>query len=416
VREFYSPRHESVFLLPRGNGKTTLMAALALFELLRDPRAAIVCAAATREQALHLFDAARRLALSNPAIREKLTITRRELRTASEGRLLVVSADAEKQLGWDPTLVIVDELCAHRDDQLYISLRTALIKRPDAKLVVISTAGVIGTGPLIELRDRCLRQKRIERDGVLTTARGRHLGLIEWALPDDWSLDRAHEANPASWITSDRLVELRDAVHESAFRRFHCNQWTTVETHWLEPGAWQACAAAYTIARGEEVWLGVDVGGTRSASAVVWVTQDLRVGVRVFEGDEAVLAVRAEVERLATEFDVVSVSYDPWRFRESAFELERRGLRAIEWPQTDGRMVPASEHLYAAVVERRLQHPDDEDLNRHVACAVAKSTARGWRLWKVDDQKPIDAVVALAMAVDSAGRVEPTRRSQVVIY
>nr|MBA3261337.1 hypothetical protein [Thermoleophilaceae bacterium] len=194
VNEFYSPRRESLFLIPRGNGKTALLAALGLFELLADPAAVIVCAAATREQALHLFDAARKFALRSESIRSRLTITRRELRTASEGRLTVVAADAEKQLGWDPTLVLVDELCAHRDDSLYVSLRTALVKRPSARLVTISTAGIVGDGPLAELRKRCLGQEHVVRDGTLTEARGPNLGMLEWALPDEWPLDRAVEA------------------------------------------------------------------------------------------------------------------------------------------------------------------------------------------------------------------------------
>ncbi|HEX2111867.1 MAG TPA: hypothetical protein VHF67_09960 [Gaiellaceae bacterium] len=63
-------------------------------------------------------------------------------------------------------------------------------------------------------------------------------------------------------------------------------------------------------------------------------------------------------------------------------------------------MIAASERLYDAVVQRRLLHPDDVELNTHVRNAVAKRTRRGWRLDKADRSSKIDAVVALAMAVD----------------
>jgi len=112
VGEALSPRRELIVLIPRRNGKTTLMAAVALFRLLKDSDAAIVLAAASREQAGHLFNSARSFALSNREVRARLEITRRKLR-APTGRLIVVSADAERQLGWDPSLVVVDELCAH---------------------------------------------------------------------------------------------------------------------------------------------------------------------------------------------------------------------------------------------------------------------------------------------------------------
>ena len=402
VEEAFSDRRELLVLIPRGNGKTTLMAALGLFQLLRDPQAAIVCAAASREQAGHLFDKARGFALANPSVRARLTITRRELRTATDGRLLVVAADAEKQLGWDPSLIFLDELCAHRHDDLYMSLRTSLVKRPDAKMITISTAGVGADSPLGQLRQRALSLPEVHRDGTFTRAGGTGLAMLEWQLPEEWPLERAHEANPATWVTPECLEEQREAVHELAFRRFHANQWTSAEGYWLPAGAWQDCAADYTIEPGEPVWVGVDVGGSRAASAVVWVTEDLRVGCEVFEGTEAVLAVEERVRRLAGEQDVRAVAFDPWRFQQAALELEQERLTMVEFPQSHARMVPASERLYAAIVEERLRHPDDPELNRHVAAAVAKDTPRGWRLDKSDRNAQIDAVVALAMALEAA--------------
>lgn len=82
----------------------------------------------------------------------------------------------------------------------------------------------------------------------------------------------------------------------------------------------------------------------------------------------------------------------------------------VEFPQTNVRMGPASEKLYAAVIEERLTHSNDPDLNGHVANAVAKATPRGWRLDKSERGGQVDGVIALAMAVDRAEqREEPAR-------
>ncbi len=70
-------------------------------------------------------------------------------------------------------------------------------------------------------------------------------------------------------------------------------------------------------------------------------------------------------------------------------------------------MTAASERLHAAIVEKRLRHPGDRDLDRHVAGAVAKQTGRGWRLDKSERSAQIDAVVALAMAVERAQAPKP---------
>jgi len=132
------------------------------------------------------------------------------------------------------------------------------------------------------------------------------------------------------------------------------------------------------------------------------VTEDLRIGVEVFQGDEAVLEVAERVRELAERFEIAELSFDPWRFQQAALELQAEGMPVVPFPQSNVRMVPASEGLYAAVREGRLRHPNDPELNRHVAHAVAKKTARGWRLDKVKSGDQIDAVVALAMAVERA--------------
>ncbi len=57
------PERELVVLLPRGNGKTTLLAALALYHLVTVEGAAVYCAAASREQARILDEQAAAFAL-----------------------------------------------------------------------------------------------------------------------------------------------------------------------------------------------------------------------------------------------------------------------------------------------------------------------------------------------------------------
>ena len=66
LEEVFGPRRELLVTMPRGNGKTTLAAALCVFELLRDPAANIVLAAASRDQAAICFDEARKLAIGDP--------------------------------------------------------------------------------------------------------------------------------------------------------------------------------------------------------------------------------------------------------------------------------------------------------------------------------------------------------------
>src|SRR5919112_1044703 len=114
-------------------------------------------------------------------------------------------------------------------------------------------------------------------------------------------------------------------VSDIAFRRYHCNMWAASGQHWLPIGAWAKCAdPTVKIHPGERVFVGVDVGGERSASAVVWATEDLRVDCKVFHGDRAVLECAEQVRGLAETYNVAEVSCDPWRFEGPALE---RGAR-----------------------------------------------------------------------------------------
>ena len=148
----------------------------------------------------------------------------------------MIAADGPRQHGLIVDLAIVDELHAHRHDELYIALRTALQKRPGARMVTISTAGARSDTPLGALRERCLKLPKVERQGALTRAEGKNLAMLEWALPeggDSDSIEAAKTCNPASWLTAEGLTEQRDAVHDLAWQRYHLNVWTGGEAPWI---------------------------------------------------------------------------------------------------------------------------------------------------------------------------------------
>jgi phage terminase large subunit-like protein len=411
LAEFFAGRREILALLPRGNGKTTLFAAVGTFHLLTTREPAVYCAAAGTDQARLLFESARNMAARHPEIDRRVTARYRELRVDG-GFMRILSSDAPRAHGLAPTLALVDELWAHATPDLYTALRTALGKRAGAQLVTITTAGYDHESVLGRLRERALALPAVKRQGALTTATSEHFSMFEWACTESDDLTDPKilkAANPASFVGEEFLAEQIDSpgLHPLEIARLHANVWTATAESWLPVGGWQACAADYTIEAGEPVWVGVDVGGERSASAVCWVTEDLRVGSEIFYGDEAVLDCLAKVRELADELDVREVAFDPWHFSQAAIELEREGLPVVAFPQSNSRMVPASAALYAAVKERRVQHPNDPDLNRHLAAVVARQTERGPRLDKAKSRHQIDAAVALSMAIERAEAPKP---------
>jgi phage terminase large subunit-like protein len=289
------------------------------------------------------------------------------------------------------------------------ALASALHKAPSSKLIVISTAGSGVDSPLGALRQRALGLRTVKRRGALTEALSEDLRMLEWAVPADGALtiSEVKKSNPASWLTTKALKEQRGRLADVDFRRFVANQWVADITSWLPPGSWQDVAGAPSFTNGERIWVGVDVGGTEADTAVCWVNENLDVGVRIFSGDEGVLHAKELIEHLAETYTIVEVAFDPWRAKQLALELQDRRIRCVEFPQTSARMHPASERLYRAIIEKRLTHPDDPALNRHVAAAVAKSSPRGWQLAKAPGGGNVDGAIALAMAVDRASEPPP---------
>lgn len=395
LRAIDGPQREALVLLPRGSGKTSLLAVLALHHLLTVDRAEIYCAAASREQARVLFESASRYArtLGEPRIIDRHL----ELRWCEDPdkprifdrHLRVLAADAPRLHGLTPSLAIVDELHAHQDDSVYLALLTSLAKRPGSKLVTISSAGQGHETPLGRLRARALGQPSVKRSGALTTARGRDLVMLEWAVPEDKPLTpkAAKAANPASWVTTDALRSQMAAVPDAPFRQYHCGQWVEREKHWLGLGVWQRGVGQPNFEPGASITVAVLIGGQGRQSAVVWLS---RSNVGCWLGDEN--GAEDVIADLASNYTITSAVIDPWQGRLLAADLEARGLRVVSFPRT------ASAKLHEAIAAGELVLPDDPELAQQSARTIARQSARGWQLSGDDNA----GIVALAMCLDEA--------------
>ncbi len=425
VQTIHGEDPETLVMLPKGAGKTSLMAELAVHHLLSVERPAIYVGAASVAQANLLREIAADLA-DHGAIRKALRVTRLEVRRGDGGgRLRMVPSDGPKSQGISYSLAICDELHAHRDGALYDSLRSALHKRPDARLVTISTADTGAERPLSKLRERALQAPNVERVGGLTRCSGDDLAALLWEVDRDASLDDMKAilaANPASWIDERAIRLQRKGLPDGEFARLICNMPNTLPVgSWLPHGVWAEAIGKPEFVDGEPIWVGVDVGSERSLTACVWISgprEDGRrhVGCEFWHGEEGVRHALEKVRALASRYTVKEAIADPWHWDLADLELRRHGVISAKFPQTDVRMCPASQALRDAIVDRTIVLPDDPTLTRHAASAIVRHTRRGWRIERASrsPDHAVDGLVALAMALSRAAR--PIRQARRLGY
>lgn len=412
---------EALLGVARKNGKSSISAGLSLYLLMASGEEGpeVYNAATSKDQARIVFNQARQYVEASQKLSDWLTVHKDVIYCEANGGIYrVLSADAPKQYGLNPSGVVIDELWAHENPELYYALTTAQGARENPLVVSITTAGWDRDSVCYQLYER---GKMLEEAGIQAMRDAGFLFRWHEAKQGCDILDpKAWEAaNPSSWIAPEQMLKSAQRLPEGVFRRLHLNQWTEAEDAWIKPHLWDACAGTPKFDPGEWTYMAVDVGFRRDSAAITWgqwhhdrlnvgqlilLPEDQPEGFGVSDVRESVGIEAAKLGR------VREVPYDPWSFQESAEMLLERGVPMLEYPQTAQRMGPASETLYDLVVEGRLVHDGNREARKQVMDTIAMPTQRGGhQISKRKSRERIDFTVSLAMMADRAVRLRNTK-------
>ena len=442
VEDLFSGKLVNWLVLPEGNGKTTLLAALGLYGLRYAEEASIPIAASTRDQVrimyrqmkgfvtrsdlanpdgeglwFECFDGYRQIQLRKPGRTKRGDIV---------GQIEVHAADAGTADGVIPyPYAFLDELHRHKDLALHRTWRGKLQKRR-AQLVVISTAGEPGHEFEVT-RDKIKSEATdIQHDGAFGRFATDHVVLHDWTVTEDKILDlkTVKAANPLKAITVDslRLKQSDPTMTEAHWRRFTCNLPTMDEGKepYIDLEDWDSLAdPEFEVEPQATVCLGGDGSRTWDTTVIAWASQDdevVTVDARVFSVRDNIpchVLHRGgkidfdDVEQFILDrfdaFTVAEVAYDP-RYLERSMDLvEERLSESCVFPvePASKNMREALQCLFNLVAEGKLRHLGDPVVRSHIANA---GVDRGYsseirRITKVDPRLPIDAVPAMALAV-----------------
>lgn len=259
-----------VLILPKKNGKTALLSAYALYEVLENAGAPeVLLAAATDKQAGRLFTAARRFVKSDPWLDARLVVRDHEGQIAQVGTFGTIhrfSGESGASAGTEPSLVVADELAewnTPRRERTWADIATAgELTREAARVFVISHAGEPQerkTGILGKLLDANETNGEIERvHRALTISRDHESRTLVYnycaATYNRKNIPAIRAANPASWISTEGLAALSKSAKltDGQFLQLHGCVWASSIGALLTIEEWRALEAPDAKLKGRD--------------------------------------------------------------------------------------------------------------------------------------------------------------------
>lgn len=187
---------EAFFLVGRKNGKSTLLAGLALYMLIADGEggAEVYSTATKYTQARLLFDECHNMIKQSPALSKHIRKRKSDLYyIPTMSKLQPLSRNSDSLDGLNASFVIMDELHGVKDRNLYEVMRQSQSARREPLLVMITTAGTVRECIFDDMYNHACEVA----DGVISD--DTFLPVLyeldkrdEWTDPDAWA-----KANPS---------------------------------------------------------------------------------------------------------------------------------------------------------------------------------------------------------------------------
>lgn len=428
------------------NGKSTLVAALAIFLLLADGEGSpeVHLNACDKDQASIIFNEAKRMIQQSPELVKRLEVIdskKRIVDPRGNGVIRANSADVASKDGVNASAVIFDELHRQKTREMWDIFAYASVARDQAIRISITTAGEEESGPWYEERDR---SEKINSGAIPDTT---HLGIVYRALPteDLDSPEAWRKANPSLGHTireDDFGREWEEAKRDPGklanFMRLRLNIVTKADTAFLDLASWDACNASAVFTQGDPCYAGLDLSETNDLSALCygqgdpydgfdvkwhfWLPEDNIVELERQHGvpyrawaEKGFITltpgsvidyafIRRFLNDLAGEVELTRLLTDPFNATKLAIELkEQDGLPVESIRQGFLSLSSPTKELKRLVQSKRIRHGANPIARWHASNAVAETdAAANLKLSKKKSRRKIDGMAALVNMIAAA--------------
>jgi len=207
------------------------------------------------------------------------------------------------------------------------------------------------------------------------------------------------------------------------FERMHRNQWVSNTDTFIPMEWWYACRrtdAEFPVIdkKHHNVIISMDAAVSNDCFGVVMAcrhpvfTEDVvvlysnkwdpsKTNYKIdYEGTEENPGPIRVVERLAKEYNVVQICYDPFQLHDCSMRMKKKGIAWMKAFNQQGDRARADSQLRDLIRDRRIWHKGDVDLTAHLQNSNAKIDDQDSkiRLVKRVEHLKIDLAVALSMA------------------
>lgn len=434
--------------IAKGNGKTPLGAAIALYGLVADGEAGaeVYSAATSKDQASICFSDAKQFVLSCAPLANRLQVGLTNISyLATSSFFRPVSAEGRGLDGKRPHIVIVDELHEHPTGTVVEKMRAGTKGRTRALIVEITNSGYDQTTVCFEHHDYSIKvlQGVIENDSWFGYIACLDKGDEPFDDPTCWL-----KANPNLGVSvtrqylEEQVMEGRDIPSKrNMVRRLNFCVWTEASEGWVDLDHWDQCAAPVQLSalRGRKCFGGLDLASVSDFTALVWVfppdaTQPLwQVVVRLYLPEDAIKKMR-EKQRLPVDswikdglitvtpgnvtdygfikrdiaadreqFDVIEIAFDRFNSSQLVTDLQDEGALMVGFGQGYGSMSGPCKELERLYLSHCIAHGGHKVLRWMATNVVAtKDAAENIKFDRARSTQKIDGMIGLAMALGRA--------------
>ena len=435
--------------LPRKNGKSTLISAIALYMLLADnePSAECYIAAGDRQQAGIIFDVASSMVRADNQLNKNLKVFKNSIiHEKSNSAFKAISSEASSKFGYNASFICMDEFFVQKDSSLWDALTTSVGSRRQPLTIAITTAGY-------NRESICYKTEEYGRKVAEQIIDDSSFYYVKYAcdLETDWTSDKALQiANPGlesgivklDYLKREQEKAIKLPSYENTFRMLHLNQWMSSASKWLSDQQWMECNKApihLEDYKGMTAYAGLDLATVRDISAFViiipeddrftvipfcfapkenayirsrrdqvdyigWSKEDFYEGqplIELTDGDVTDYNyIKKKIKEVAEVVNIKSIAYDRWNSSQIILDLLEEGLPCEPFGQGFASMSAPSKMMETLVLSKQINHGGHKVLRWSCSnISIKTDPAQNIKLDKSKSTERIDPMVALVMAL-----------------